>query len=38
MIIFFFSETTEEGKVIKILDSILLNGNQIAMIVPGAEP
>jgi hypothetical protein len=35
-----FSENSTEGgeKTIKKLDSILLNGNQIAMIVPGAEP
>jgi hypothetical protein len=35
-----FSENSADGaeKTIKRLDSILLNGNQIAMIVPGAEP
>jgi hypothetical protein len=35
---FNFSEFTTEGKKLKQLESILLNGGNIAMIVPGGEP
>ena len=35
---FNLSEVIDGMKKVKQLDSILLNGTQIAMIVPGAEP
>lgn len=31
-------ETTPEGRVINRLDNILLNGNNIAVLVPGGQP
>ena len=36
--IFNLSEYSHSGRIEKNLDSILLNGGGIAMIVPGAEP